>query len=187
MNKIFTTSLLLISAIILSGISILFFNVENRKVIATDPQKPDAYLQDVKAIILNNAGKPSLEVTSPQMIHFPFNDTTAITFPKVTMFKETMEHWFINADSAKAVDGINTITFNDKVNIVHPADADNPLTTVLTNYLTVFPNQQLARTNAEVTFHQPDTIVHAIGMEANFKLGLIKLLSKATGEYVPHS
>ncbi|MES2216782.1 MAG: LPS export ABC transporter periplasmic protein LptC [Pseudomonadota bacterium] len=152
-----------------------------------DPKQIDSFMEEVQAITYNKLGQPSLQITTPKMVHYPENNTTYITTPRVIIYRQSPQPWFVDSDYAKASNGMDSILFWSNVNIHHLADPENPTTSLRTNTLTIFPNQQIAQTNEAVTFVQPDTTVHAIGMLANLDVGTVKLLSQTQGEYDPSS
>jgi len=76
--------------------------------------------------------------------------------------------------------------FWQNVIIHHAADGNNPSTLIKTTTLSVYPNQQIAKTEDYIVLIQPSIIVKAIGMNANLNTGDIKLLSQARSEYVPN-
>ncbi len=178
--------ILVILATSLSTWSILISNAETPTE-TINPNQLDGYMVDVTATMLNKEGMPAFSLVTPQMIHYPENDTTDIKTPRVTLFRKSPQPWFIDADFAKSTHGINEIHFWRHVIIHHPSDTTNPKTTLLTESLTIFPDQQIAQTNLPVTFIQPDTTVHGVGMLANLNLGTIQLLSQTQGEYGPTS
>jgi lipopolysaccharide export system protein LptC len=152
-----------------------------------DPKQIDSYMEEVQATTYNKQGQPALKITTPKMVHYPENNTTYITTPRVVIYRQSPQPWFVDSDYAKATNGMDSILFWSNVNIHHLADPENPNTTLRTNTLTIFPNQQIAQTNEAVTFVQPNTTVHAVGMLANLDVGTVKLLSQTQGEYDPRS
>lgn len=148
---------------------------------------PDAFMEDVVSVILDKQGKPKMKIVTPKMIHYPNGDTTHLDLPQLTIYRQSPAPWYITAKAANAVAGIDHVNFEQEVTIHHSADAHSPATVITTPKLTVFPNQQLAETNDDVTFKQPSTIIRGVGMRADMNTGDIKLLSQARGEYVPDS
>jgi lipopolysaccharide export system protein LptC len=177
--------LLLILSIGLSSWSIIIGKKLDALVPTNSSTAPDAYMEDVVATILNKQGIPSMKIETPKMVHYPENDMTDISKPHITVYRQSPEPWYINSTFAKANEGIEQILFWDNVIIHHAADSDNPTTTMTTTSLTVFPNQQLAKTDKPITVTQPNATLHAIGMLANMNDGTVRLLSNARGEYVP--
>ena len=152
-----------------------------------DLNQPDAFMENVTATIMNKQGLPSLKVATPKMVHYFNNDITDILKPYVTIYRNTPQPWTINSDYAVATEGTTQIDFQNNVVIHHPADTSNPVTTLQTTALTVFPDKQIASTDQPVVIQQPDTIVHGIGMLANLNDGTVRLLKEAEGQYVPKS
>ena len=168
-----------------SAWSIFLSTHTGRQASQNNPDAPDIFIIDTTAIILNKDGAPALRLVTPKMIHYPKNDTTRITLPKVTIFKDAQSPWEINAAYAKTTAGINEISFWDNVNILHAGDKDSPKTAVQTSSLSIFPKQQIASTTEPITLTQPDVIIHATGFVANLASGTVKLLSQAHGNYAP--
>lgn len=181
-------SALLMTAIAFSGWSIFLSN-QNRAITTTDASstQPDGFMEGVTATFMNKEGTPALKVDAPKLIHYANNDTTEFVTPHVIIFRHATEPWHIHANHAKTLQGLTEINFWDDVVIHHAADKDNPLTTIKTSTLTIFPDQQVAKTAEAITVTQPDTTVYAVGMLANWDQGTVKLLSQAREEYVPHS
>ena len=180
-------SLLLLIAAGLSAWSILISKQTTLLVIKNPTEHPDAIMENVIATIINKEGKPSLKIETPKMIHYAKNDTTDITTPHVTVYRQSPKPWTIDSQYAQATHGIVQINFWNHVVIHHPDDKLNPTTTMQMASLTVFPDKQIAQTDQAVVLTQPDTTIHAIGMLANLDNGTIKLISQTRTEYVPHS
>lgn len=178
---------LLIFALGLSSWSIILSSKSPTTVTVAKPGQPDAFMEDVIAIIMNKEGHPALKLETPKMIHFSEEDTTELAIPHVTVFRQSPQPWHINAKHATTHRGVTEITFWDNVVIHHLADSDNPMTTMETAVLTILPDQNVAKTKEAVKVTQPDTTIHAIGMLANWYEGTVKLLSQAREEYVPTS
>ncbi len=182
-----TFILLLLIAMALSGWSIMLSKQSLLATTEDDATLPDAYMDNIVATIMNKQGKPSLKIEAPKMVHFVGNDTTYITHPRVTVYRQSPAPWYINSDSAQALNGLEQVIFTNNVVIYHPADTENPHTTMETASLTIFPDKQQAKTDNAVIIKQPDAVVHAVGMLADLNNGTIKLLSQAKGDYVPNS
>jgi len=177
--------LLLILVLGLSSWSMLMTQQSHSTLFADANHRPDAFMEDVVAIIINKQGNPSLKIEAPKMVHYADNDTTDIITPHVMLYRQSPEPWHINSHYAKATEGLTQVFFWDNVIIHHLSDIANPTTEMTTATLTVFPEQQIAKTNDRITLIQPNTIVHGMGMLTNLNDGTIQLLSEARGEYVP--
>ena len=149
--------------------------------------EPDARMENIVALVMNKQGTPSMKVEAPKMTHYPDEDVTYITYPHVTVYRQSPQPWYINSDYAEATNGTEEIVFTNNVVVHHPTDIGNPDTTMETTSLTVFPDKKQATTDKPVVITQPDTVIHAIGMIADLNDGTVKLLSQARGDYVPAS
>lgn len=159
-------------------------NISNH---ANNSSLPDAFMEDVTSIIMDKEGKPKLKLVTPKMIHFIENDTTQLISPKLTIYRQSPEPWYVTSKYAKATQGTENVDFWDNVLIHHSGDANNPETSIKTPTLTVHPNKNTAETTDLITLIQPNLVVKAIGMHADMDSGDIKLISQARGEYVPNS
>lgn len=185
-QRTFLISFLLILAISLSYYSFVVLR-HTTHTTTKNKNQSDAFMEEVSTVLFNKFGTPSIKISTPRVTHFPENDASYIELPQVTLFRNSPNPWLIHSKFAQTKNGSNEIIFNDHVVIHHVADIANPTTTLQTQSLTVFPAKQIAKTNDPVVITQPDTVVHAIGMLANFEKGTVKLLSHARGEYAPRS
>lgn len=150
-------------------------------------QLPDAFMEDVVALVMNKQGKPTMKIVTPKLVHYSESDTTNFTTPQLTLYRKSPQPWYITSKFAKATQGNENVDFWDNVVIHHAADRNNPSTLIKTPTLTVHPNKQTAETNNFITLIQPNLVVNATGMFADMNTGEIKLLSQARGEYAPSS
>lgn len=186
-RKSYLTSSLLLSALGLSLWSILTLKPASPHANFNQQNNPDALIESVIETTLNKQGTPALKIESPQMIHFPEHDMTKIKTPRITVFRQSPKPWTITSDTAEAFSGIQQIVFQNHVVIHHPSDTMNPITTMKTSSLTVYPDKQIAQTEDAVQWVQPDTTIEAVGMITNLAEGTVKLLSQAKGIYAPTS
>ncbi|MCE3238316.1 MAG: lptC [Gammaproteobacteria bacterium] len=178
-------SFLFILALGLSILSVFIAKHSHSTSLRDANHRPDAFMEDVVAIIINKQGNPSLRIESPKMVHYADNDTTDITTPHLMLYRQSPEPWHINSNYAKATQGLTEVFFWNHVVIHHLQDVANPTTDMTTSTLTVFPDQQIAKTDDTITVVQPNTTIHGVGMLANLNDGTVQLFSQARGEYVP--
>ncbi|HSW71427.1 MAG TPA: LPS export ABC transporter periplasmic protein LptC [Gammaproteobacteria bacterium] len=179
---------LLLTALFLSAWSIFIIYYKKSSSTAADLGKPDAFMEEIVATIIDKQGKPSLKIVSPKMIHYLENDSTEISKPLLTLYRNARQPkatkpWQLSADHARALEGIHQILLWENVVIHHPEDEQDEKTTLLTPTLRVYPDKQFAETADPVTIMQPNTKIHAIGMNADLASGAVKLLSQTRGEY----
>ena len=146
---------------------------------------PDAFMEDVSAVIMDKLGRPSMRIVTPKLVHYVENDRTDFVSPTLTIYRKSPNPWLITAKFGKATEGIENVNFWEDVVVHHAADPANPATVIKTATLTVHPNKQTADTTDLITLIQPSIVVKATGMHADMNTGDIKLLSQAKGEYEP--
>ena len=142
-------------------------------------------MENVTTWVMDKTGALNMKVITPKLTHYQTADKSILENPILTLYRESPSPWTITSRSATAINGIETVLFNDDVNIHHAADSKNPQTIIQTTSLTVYPSKRIAETSAAISLKQPNTLLKATGMHANIETGTIQLLSKAMGEYTP--
>lgn len=165
--------------------SLLSYQQSARPAASAGDSLPDAFMEEVTAVIMDTQGKPRMKIVTPKMVHYLKQDMTQLETPQLTLYRKSPQPWYVTSKTATATDGIENVVFNDNVVIHRPADQNTPATLIQTPTLTVYPAKQLAETSAVIKLIQPNIIIKAIGMHADMNTGDIKLLSEAQGEYVP--
>lgn len=182
-NPVFSIFTLAIIVFAIWSTYVLYFPKARIKLSANN--LPDAFMEDVRALVLDKDGNPHVKIKSPKMIHYAENNSTDLITPQITLYRDSPEPWDITAKMARAQQGVDIIDFWENVRIHHPPDGKSADTVITTSALTVDTNEQLADTDALIQLEQPNIIIKSVGMHAEMKTGNIKLLSKVWGEYVP--
>lgn len=186
MRNYFQMSMIIASTIMAISAGLLLYHPS-----ATEkndhPSLPDAFMEEVSALILDKEGNPHLKIITPKMVHYADNDTSHFDTPQVILYRNSPNPWRITANFAKASNGIDRIDCWDNVIIQHTADQSTPNTLIKTPTLTIHPDTQVAETTDSIMLIQPGIVVKSTGMLANMDSGDIKLMSEARGEYVPNA
>ena len=119
-----------------------------------------------------------------EMIHFPDDDTTALQRPRYTQFSVGKPytqveglHGYMSSDGEK-------VELVDNVKITRQAFAGKSEMTMDTDFLTIFPNDEIASTEHPVVIRQaPKTVIYATGMLYEKKTGTVTLLHKVRAHY----
>lgn len=179
-------SFFIITAIGLTTSAIFLFYRSSSTPNAKANWTTDAFMEGVSTLIMDNQGKPAMKIMTAKLVHYNNNDMTQFIAPELTIYKKSINPWFISAKYATAFAGIENIKFWDHVTIHHAADIKNPAMFINTNTLDVFPHKKIAKTSDLITMNQPNMIIKAKGLFADMNTGDIKLLSQTRGEYVPN-
>lgn len=150
-------------------------------------KKPDQFMIGVTATKFGETGALHSRLTSPDIRHYPQDNTALVLQPNITVFQDTSPPWHITAKRAQASHGLQVIHLYDNVKMHQAAGADNQETTLLTQAMTFYPDRRFAETQKPVTLLQPHNRVDTVGMEVNMADGWVKLLSQARGVYSPEN
>lgn len=149
------------------------------------PGQPDAFMEKVSVLVLDQTGHPDLRIEAPRMTHYPLNDTTALLNPHVMVYRHSPVPWHIRARRGTASHGADELLFTGHVQVFHPEGDASAGTVLETDSLKILPDRRMARTADPVTIRQADAVIHAVGMTADLDSGLIHFLSQTRSEYVP--
>jgi len=152
---------------------------------ATLDNRPDAFMTKVNYYEYDSQGLLHSHLQTSKIKHYPHNN--AARFEKPNMMVYTNEHipWYVSAEHGNSQNGVNQVNLWSHVVVHQPKEPNNPETTIKTSAMTLYPRKSYARTNRNVTITRPGSTVKAKGMTANFKKGIITLLSRSRGIYVP--
>lgn len=149
---------------------------------------PDSIVTDVDVTQFNKLGQLSTHFYTPKLTHYPANNWSQFTTPRIVLYPEKGEPWFIQADEGQAENGYQIIRLMNNVTMHQDAsktDKSDKSKTIATTQLTYLTEQNLAVTSQMVYFEQPGLKVKSLGMTANLKEQKIKLLQQVWSEYVP--
>lgn len=171
---------------VLGGYAILN-SLQSAKQPSNSNHLPDAYMEQVNYQEFNSEGRLHAQLTTPRLTHYPDNDTTLFLKPNMRLITKKNIHWHVTALHGQSDKGSEKVLLWDNVVIHQPKQPDNPETTIKTSQLTVYPDKQTAETKQAVRIMRPGSITTAVGMTANFKTGVFKLLSQSKGHYEPNA
>jgi lipopolysaccharide export system protein LptC len=116
---------------------------------------------------------------APKMIHYADDDSTDINAPKFTFHRTpTM---LLNADRAWMNKDGKEVRLSGNVVGVRAAAADTQEATFTTSVMTVFPDDEVARSNTRTTLIQGHSNVSADSFEANSKQKAYVMTGRVSG------
>lgn len=138
---------------------------------------PDFYAENFSVRRFDGTGAVQNMLMAKKMVHYPDDDTTVATEPQMSFLKGprptriTALRGLIGPDAGEVV-------FVGNVRGVRAATATDPEIVFTTTHLTVFPDDEVARTNAAVTIVQGASIIKGVGMTSDNKTQVYQLLSQ---------
>ncbi len=145
--------------------------------------KPDAFMEDATLYQYDQMGMLHSRLEASQTIHIPFQNSTTFSNPHFLIYTSQRLPWYISSKQGRSHHGTDWVYLWQNVVLHQPASQTYPATTIQTPNVTVLPQKSLAKTKANVTIIRPGTKIKSVGMQANLKTNVVKLLSHSHGSY----
>ena len=146
---------------------------------------PDYIVDNLTAIRTNSAGQATYRLSAARMVHYPDDDTTLLTRPRLVSYRDTHSPVTITATDALVSSNGENVYFKDDVKVTRAAYGDQSEMVMRTTYLHVIPDESIAKTDRPVTITDATTVVNAVGLELNSDTRILKLHSRVRGTYDP--
>jgi lipopolysaccharide export system protein LptC len=119
-------------------------------------------------------------MSAEKMIHFPDNEKTEVTEPRLSHFGGSRP---IHISAKQGIIGADAreVVLTQDVHVRRVGKSGEPDTELSTSALTIFPDDEVVRTAAPVTLSRGGSVLHGIGLEADNKTAIYKLLSRVSG------
>ena len=109
-------------------------------------------------------------LAATEMEHFPDDDSTVLQRPRFTQYSINKPYTQITGQRGYVSSGGEEIQFVDNVKVVRPAFEGKGEMELVTEKLTIYPDDEIAKTDNPVVITQfPKTVIHATGMLLNKK------------------
>jgi lipopolysaccharide export system protein LptC len=127
---------------------------------------PDFIAEHFTVRQLDANGKVKYSLTAQKMLHYADDESTDVTEPRLT-YLESPPPLHLQARRANISKDGKIVFLKDDVFGRREPDATDPEMTFKSSELTVYPDDEIARTPAPVTLTQGRTVAHGVGMEAD--------------------
>jgi lipopolysaccharide export system protein LptC len=148
------------------------------------PQNPDSFMTNVHIIQMDKHGKPHYELITPKTVSYLLNDSSVLATPFIITYSQDEPPWHIKAKHGKTLHGFDKAFLWDNVSFHQLPGHGSHNATLKTSEMTFYPHKSFAETAKPVTIIQPGSIIHGIGMQADFNKNYLKLLSQTHGQYM---
>jgi lipopolysaccharide export system protein LptC len=154
------------------------------KIDGSSRHDPDYIMSNFVTTQTDINGKLRYKLAAAEMRHFPDNDSTDLIRPRFTQFAIDKPYTQLEGLRGHVSANGEQVELFDNVKVKRPAYADKGEMTVDTDYLQIFPDQELVRTESPVIIRQaPKTIIYATGMIYDKKQQTVTLLHKVRAHY----
>jgi lipopolysaccharide export system protein LptC len=154
------------------------------KIDGSNRHDPDYIMQNFVTTQTDANGKLRYLLAANKMMHFPDDDSTELEQPKFTQYATDKPYTKIKGNRANVSSDGEEIEVLEDVMVVRQASAEKGEMQVFTDKLTIFPNQDLAKTDRPVVIKQaPKTVIHATGMIYDKNKKTIQLFKRVNAHY----
>ena len=144
---------------------------------------PDFIAEDFGITKMSAKGKPEYSLSAERMVHYPDDQTTDITAPRMEQRHDDDAPIVIRADRGRISRNGDEANFYGNVVVVREASRGRAELRVHTEYLQIVPDRDIARTDKAVTITEGRSRLAGVGMEINNKTRQFVLLSKVRGTF----
>ena len=126
---------------------------------------PDYRVANFTTTTYGRDGAAEAMLSAAQMVHFPDDDTTELTAPRIVHAKQPGARFTVSADRGVLSRGGDEVFLYDNVVLVREADARRPLARMTTSFLHILQERALVRTDREVLIVEDRRSLSGRGME----------------------
>ncbi|TAH52788.1 MAG: LPS export ABC transporter periplasmic protein LptC [Betaproteobacteria bacterium] len=142
---------------------------------SSEPQTgPDFAASGTRIIGYARDGSERYELLADRLEHFPADDTTHLTRPRLTVYQGGSV-FNVSAERGKVSPGGEQVDLAGDVRARRDPTAAAPALTLVSEALTVWPDPQRARGDRPVELTQGRTVANALGMQADNLFGTLNL------------
>ena len=154
---------------------------------------PDLFLQEFKAMTFDAQGKPREALAAARAEHYPDDDTSDLSAPRLQLTRPGRPTMTISADRGRISGDRDRGDFAGNVRVARDADprpgkngetASGPVT-FTTEALHVYTKDQRVQTDQPVTIEEPRGIIRGRGLEFDNKAKSVRILSRVSGTFQP--
>lgn len=144
---------------------------------------PDTIIENFVVRRLDTDGVLQYRLTSPYMEHFPDDDSSLLTLPKLTYYRPDSPDMELSGKNAYVSSKGETVFFWDNVAAVRAATPERPEMVARMPDLTVRPDDGTAFTDSPVEITQGASSLRGTGMFVDNNSSVLILKSKVSGTY----
>ncbi len=127
--------------------------------------EPDFFVENFALIRLDVHGQPVFRLSAARMVHYPDDDSTEYTKPRLVSLDPTKPLVTLHADRGRAEqDGDRTHLYDDVV-LTRAATGDKPPLRVTTDYVLLLSKEDVARTDRPVRIEYGESVLTGVGMD----------------------
>ena len=128
-------------------------------------------------------GDKLYELNARKILHYPHDNSVTLHDVHLRYHPEGNVPWTLQSDSGRLPGGTDVIELSGNVRVVSHPDDESDQVVVTTTRLDIFPEEDLATTEAAVDIRKGSHTLAGIGMKAYLKEERLELLSNVYGRF----
>ena len=144
---------------------------------------PDSVMEGYRATMMNSDGNPRHRLWGEVLTHFPEDDSTELTGPRLLVFRPQGEPWLIASEQGWISADGELVLLDGEVRIRREASAHEGPVKVDTRDLRVLPDEDFAETEQPAVIITDELHMAGTGMRAYLADGRLQILEKVRSRY----
>ena len=168
---------------LLAGVSVWLDRVTQQEPVAkTDKTRHEADFSADKITLhrFDPTGKVQYILVADNMVHYADDESTELKNPRLNYLNRPEPVWVESRFASVNKDG-TTVVLTDQVLVRRAAHAGKPESTLRTEQMTVWPEDEKMRADKPVTLTQGQTVINAERMESDNIIGEVRLQGQVRG------
>lgn len=152
-------------------------------------QEVDYIIENLDGIQANHEFGRNRFFSADKLTHYQAGDITRLKHVRFTSIEPDKPLLRVTSDRAELTEDGNDIFLTENVSIIRGEDLDQDKVTMLTDFLHLIPDTDIAKTDRPVTVIRMNSTLNAVGLFMNNQTGEILMQSrvKAHDERTPRS
>ena len=145
--------------------------------------QPDFYIEGYLATRMDSLGKKLYTLKGDELAHFSQKESTVLNNPFLIYHDDVEGPMTFSANEATLSNNGEDLYFNGNVRIKWAKLENLDSLEMRTSYLHIMPEEEIARTNKNITLLYNNSTMSAVGLEFHNKTRTFYLLSKIQAQY----
>jgi len=145
---------------------------------------PDYYGEGLRNRTYNKSGKFERQFNARRSVHYPAQNLTEFSQPKVKTVAENGETWLIQSLLGVHYEKDQTLVLQQDVQLT-PGDENTSQVIIRTSELTLYNKSKIAKTDKAVEVISLNGRIDAVGMIVKLDQQRVEFLSQVRAKYVP--
>jgi lipopolysaccharide export system protein LptC len=144
----------------------------------------DYFVEHFALTRLNSLGQPAFTLTAERLKHFPDDDSTEYSLPKLVSLDPSKPKITLVADRGHSTsEGVET-HLHDNVVMTRAGNESTEALRISTEYILLLSDDDIARTDRFVTILNGSSVLTGVGMEFNNASRQLEIRSQVRGTWV---